>query len=260
MKSYFYRYIRSKKSLLIAGLMVLFPIIDLFLLNSQWQDKFTINQSLFLVGHTEGHMMQILFLWFLPIYLLIMVSEYYIQDVSSGSNTVQIVKVGKKKYFTNQLLFSFLVAFTVMLLALLVNLALVSLINYSGAYDPNTSSLGLYRKYIPQHPELAYGYFMLTHQTLANLISILLVSFLSGVTAVGLTALCFLFPKRVYAYFLGFALWFLIITGKHALLAAFNPFTDRPWTQLLTNVLLFLSSVAVLTLISLIYKVKSDEL
>ncbi len=204
--------------------------------------------------------MQILFLWFLPIYLLIMVSEYYIQDVASGSNTVQIVKVGKKKYFTNQLLFSFLVAFTVMLLALLVNLALAFILNHNSVQDPTTSSLGLYRKYIPQHPELAYGYFMLTHQALANLISILLASFLSGIAAVGLTALCFLFPKRVYAYFLSFALWILLITGKHSLLKAIQPFNEYPWTQLLTNVLLFLILVALLTLSSLIYKVKSDEL
>lgn len=147
-----------------------------------------------------------------------------------------------------------------MLLALLINLALASILNHSGAHDPYVQSLGQYPKYIPQHPELAYAYFMLTHQTLANLISILLASFLSGVAAIGLTALCFLFPKRVYAYFLSFALWFLAITGKHALLAVFQPFNDYPWTQLLTNVLLFLILVAVLTFISLIYKVKSDEL
>ncbi|MFC6385740.1 hypothetical protein ACFP7A_03910 [Sporolactobacillus kofuensis] len=204
--------------------------------------------------------MQILMLWFLPIYILIMVSEYYIQDVQSNSQSIHILKVGKRKYFGRQLIFSFIVAFSVMLISLLINFLLVWLINYNGTQDPYTAALPQLSKIINQHPEFMYSYFIIANQTLANLIFILLVSVIVGVLGSGLTAICFFFPKRVYAYFLAFALWFLDITGDHAVMIVFQPFNEYPWKLVLTNIGLFLSPAFILIVASYIYKVKSDEI
>ncbi|MCY8935671.1 hypothetical protein [Peribacillus frigoritolerans] len=250
----FYRLLTNKKSLFIILLIVFYPIIDLILLNYQWKEKFIPNQSVFLVGNSEGHMMQILFLWFLPIYLLIMVCENYIQDLSSGENNILILKLGKKKYFGSYLLFSFISSFSVTFLSLFFNFILSFIINMDGLQNP---SAHISQKLLDLKPLLA---FQLHHPTMTNLTFILISSFLVGILAVTITSICFIFPSRKYAYFLSFALWYLLIMGNKSILLIFQPFTEYSFSHLLH---IFLQTIILFSCIictSYVYKVKTDEI
>ncbi|MGM0807467.1 MAG: hypothetical protein ACQET8_22440 [Bacillota bacterium] len=249
-----YRLIRNKKSIFIIFLLILYPIIDLILLNGQWQEKFTPNYSHFLVGNSEGHMMQILFLWFLPIYLLIMVCENYIQDLLSGENKIMILKLGKRKYFGTYLFFSFLSSFTIILMTLLINSILSFIVNHDGVYSPTE---GVSQTILQARPMLAY---QLSHPTTTNIIFIIITSFLVGLLAATITSICFIFPSRKYAYFLSFILWYLLIMGSNSILLVFQPFTEYTFIHLLR---IFVQTVLIFSIIicaSYLYKVKTDEL
>jgi hypothetical protein len=234
--------------------MLLYPIIDLILLNNQWRGKFVPSQSLFLVGNSEGHMMQILFLWFLPIYLLIMVCENYIQDVETGENKILILKLGKKKYFGSNLFISFISSFAVFFLSLLLNFIISFIINKDGTHNP---SAYISQQLLEVRPMLAY---QLSHPVITNLVFILISSLLVGILALTITSICFIFPSRKYAYFLSFILWFLLIMGSSSILLIFQPFTEYPFKHLLKIILQTIILFSIIICSSYFYKVKTDEI
>lgn len=238
-------------------LLIIFPIIDLFLLNFQWQEKLIPNQSFFLVGNSEGHMMQILFLWFLPLYLLVMVGENYIQDVESGKNNILILKKGKKQYFKTSLLFSFTSTFIAVFLSLLINYILVCIINFNGTASPFDYSEQQLSQIKQFNPTL---FFELSHPTITNFIFILISSLISGLLGAVVTSICFIFPKRVYTYFSSFILWFLLIMGNSSILLLYQPFTEYSLQHLLQILLQILIIFSGIIGGSYFYKVKTDEI
>lgn len=244
MKSNILRIYKDKRSMVIFWLIIIIPCIDLIALKLQWETNFNPLIAFFLVGSSEGHITQILLFWFLPIYLLILCSENYIQDVKMGYQKILISAIGKRKYFWGKIKVSFLVPFFLMLISLLINLFLSYLV-----YAGGTESSGIFENFSYQHP------------LMIDIIFLLCVSFITGLAGVLGSSVSFIFPDRKYAYSLTFFIWFILIAlPNDSITILMQPFTEFGFDYFirafLVNVLILIS----IPIFAYIYKVKTDEL
>jgi hypothetical protein len=252
-KSHLLRIFKDKKSMAVVWLIILMPCIDVIALKLQWRAKFHPAIAFFLAGTSEGHMMQILLYWFLPIHLLILCAESYIQDVKSGSHTIWISSMGKRAYFGNKLAVSFLVPFAVMLFALLLNLLLVSIV-----YAGGTESNGLFDMDGNHDPLFLFSQ---AHPILVDILFMLNVCLFTGLVGMFAMSISFVFPDRKYAYPLAFFIWFILLAlPTRSVIKLMQPFTEYGIDFMIPA---FLTNFTILTIIPIalyIYKVKTDEL
>lgn len=174
----------------------------------------------FLSANTIGHIFQSLLLWFLPLYLLLITGSDSMEDYTTGYKNILIVKMGRKKYVLNKLTSSFITAFAIMLLGLLINFILVQIILHKGTHVPfdinDVSNL-------PDSFLFELGY---THPLVTNLLFILIVSFLAGLISMVGTSLSIVLHDKKIVYALTFAIWFLPILSKNSLMYVTQPFAE----------------------------------
>lgn len=173
-------------------MIILIPcveVIQLLLLKFQSGYELYPPFSFFLSGASRGHMTQSLLLWFLPLFLMLLGSDTIIQDVQTGTHTIFISKLGKKKYYFQKLAVSFVISFTAMFLSLLLNFILVSLFFMNGkdTKDFTLQDNQLFRLSI-EHPYLAVLFFSL------------LACLLAGFAGLLGSALSLFFQDRKYSY------------------------------------------------------------
>jgi Protein of unknown function (DUF2705) len=136
-ESHLLRIYKNKKSMVVFWIIILFPFIDLlqlYLVKLKWGTDYHPAIAFFLAGSSEGHIGQILLLWFLPIYFLVICTDDYIQDVQCGYNTIVISKFGKRSYIRNKLIISFIVPFITMFIALTLNLVFSYILFTDGTF------------------------------------------------------------------------------------------------------------------------------
>ena len=99
------RIISDKKSIGMIIFMLVIPILDI--VQIYYQDIIKINGEMgkpyplyvtFLSCYSQGHIFQMIYLWFLPLYLLVIVGEECIVDYITGYKNILICKMGKNKY------------------------------------------------------------------------------------------------------------------------------------------------------------------
>jgi hypothetical protein len=254
MVSNFYRIFKNKKSMFIIWFIILIPFIDLIQLLIS-QKTFGVNYhpafSFFLAGSTQGHIGQIVLLWFLPIYFLILCSDEYIQEVKNGYNRIIISKLGQNVYFRTKLFISFIVPCITMFISLTINLIFSYIIFKGGAFskgffERDTSS-NLLTDFSQQHPFITAFTFLL------------IVCFFSGLVGVLGASACLVFPDRRYAYPIAYFIWFILIFVKGSVMNIFQPFTEYDIDDLLPILIIDILLLLVIPLLTYIYKIKRDE-
>lgn len=235
--------------------IIVLPLIDLaqlYLSNLKFKISYNPIFAAFLTGSSEGHISQILLFWFLPIYLLLLCSEMYIQDVNNGYNSIIISKVGKRRYIRSQLLTSFFTPALTMFFSLIINWAASYLIFHGGTFSTNffetdwsTNSLAVFSQ---EHPFLIYFLFLLN------------VCFITGLAGVMGMCISFISPKRAFVYPVTFFFWFIQVVLHSTIINLFQPFTELELSNILPvfvrTILIFL----ILTSCMYVIKVKTDEI
>ncbi len=129
-KSELYKMLKSKKSIFFIVLMILIPFIDLIsnILNvylDYWLNKeayidwfvpsMRLNPAMgsFLSGSSHGHISQMLLIWIMPIYLMIIYSDTYISEVKYGYNNIVFTKSDRRKIVRQRFVISFALGFAV---------------------------------------------------------------------------------------------------------------------------------------------------
>lgn len=86
--------------------MLVIPILDI--VQIYYQDIIICNGEMgkpyplyvtFLSCYSQGHIFQMIYLWFLPLYLLVIVGEESIVDYITGYKNILICKMGKINIF-----------------------------------------------------------------------------------------------------------------------------------------------------------------
>ncbi|MGE1164473.1 hypothetical protein ACQJ0Y_14490 [Peribacillus simplex] len=256
MSSNIFRIYKNKRSMIVFWLIVILPLIDqiqLFINKLKWDTNYNPYIASFLTGVSEGHIGQILLFWFLPIYLLILCSDDYIQDVQNGYNSIIISKLGKKEYIKTKLLTSFLFPASNMFIALMLNLMLSIILFWKGTYsldyfetDWTGNALALFSQ---AYPSVTYILFLL---------NVCLITGLAGTIGMSIS---FIYPKRSIVYPLTFFIWFIqIVFHGSSLISIFQPFTEYGFPYVLP---ILIRTIIVFTLIPIFiyfFKVKKDEL
>ncbi|WKB37050.1 DUF2705 family protein [Terrilactibacillus sp. S3-3] len=153
----------------------------------QWNTHFDPYIAFLLAGESEGHITQILLFWFLPIYLLILCSDDYIQDVKTGYNNILIVKIGKADYIRDKFITSFLFPCLTMLFSLAINLVL-SVIIFAGGTESSMMKI--------HDPANILFNFSQVHPLLIDIIFSLNVSLFAGLAGMLGASASFIFPDR----------------------------------------------------------------
>lgn len=256
MRSQLLRIYKDKKSITIFFLIMLMPCIDLMLVKLQWHTDLNPLIAFFLAGESEGHIMQILLFWFLPIYLLILCAESYIQDMKSGYNNILISIMGKYKYFRDKIIISFIVPFVVMGISLSFNLFLASIIYAGGTYGTERGGLldignstGVLSMFSVSHPFLIDILFLLNVSLFAGL---------AGIFSLGITIIL---PNRKYAYPLAYFIWFILVSlPGHSVTLLMQPFAEFDFDVMIPTFIIHFLILVIIPIGAYFYKVKTDEL
>ena len=244
---------KSKAGLSIV--LILLPSIEIF--QYLWYEKkfgMELPESMyatFLSAATIGHVLQILLLWFLPLYLLILTGVDSIDDYRLGYRWILTAKMGKKAYLGNKLKFSFFTAFLLLFLGLMLNFFLSLIVFRSGTYMPFD------RGNMPDSYLFQISY---AHPGAANLIFILVVSFLAGlVSSVGTMLSIVLHDKKI-VFPVTFALWFGLILPKNSLMLVMQPFAEYDFDTLVPIFLWTVGLYLIILLMLYIWEVKIAEI
>ncbi|MFC1286486.1 hypothetical protein [Bacillus paralicheniformis] len=250
MKSHIYRIAKNKLSLLIFLIMIFIPCIDIVLLlltNTNYDPTF----AFFLSGASRGHAAQMILLWFLPLYLLLLCADDPIQDYKTGFYQVLVSKVGRKKYCTEKIMTSFLISFSTMCVSLFINFIMVHILFFNGTFKNDLEQI--------KFPDNLLYTFSMSHPYYAILLFSIVCCMLAGLIGALGAGVSLLFRDKKYAYPACFFIWFLLVLKKKSLVYLFQPFTEYGLDVLLPILITSVSIFFILIFIIIIYQVKYNE-
>ena len=271
LKSEIFKIWKSKKSKIFLGLILLIPFLDLisgfwmeygdYLLHREAYKNGLSKSSIrvpalgaFLSGYSEGHIAQMLLIWILPIYLMLIYCDSPIQEKKLGYSSILVSKEKRKKIVSTKFLTSFLFAFVSMGVSLSINFLLANIL-FVGGTDFFGLEVGVkagvfhsFMTFSIQHPVSVYmGY-------------IFMVSLIAGGYSVFCTAVSMICPNHKLAYAIVFFVWIIQIISKYSLTYAMQPFIEYGPSCFIPAILIFLCIVLAGMVGSYVYKVKCDEI
>lgn len=226
--------IKSTKTKGFIILMCLLPMLDLFysvynIYSDYWFNKEYYPNGLgsgniphpafgsFLSASTSGHIFQMLLIWLIPVYLMIIYSDSYIQETKCGYNNIILSKMGKKDVLKKRLQISFLIPFGISLISLFLNFIIANIVFASGTYKNSLDSIegmGKYFEWMLKNPNFTYIIYIFSY------------CFIVGMYGVFCTALCFVIRNRKIVYAITIFLWLIQIIYPYSVTYAMQPFTE----------------------------------
>lgn len=206
----------------------------------------------FLSSSLEGHISQMLYLWILPVYLLLIYCDKSIAESRSGYFAVMMIKQGKKKFLKTKFQFSFLMGFAVVFFTLFLNYILAIVFFWGG---PDFDGLEL--AYFPTHVVFTFS---MKYPYVAYFLYIIAVSILSGGCAMICTGLSFIFTQYRYLYLASFLLWYMQIIAPNSLTYVMQPFIEYDLPYMLPALGVFAVICVVAVSAGYVYRMRKDEL
>lgn len=222
------RVLSEKKTKIMMILMLIAPSLEILqVLREHWKYGIELPYPMyatFLAAYSRGHIVQSLYLWFLPMYLLILVGEECIEDFKTGNKNILICKSGKGKYIKTKLKSSFLISTTLVGMGLLTNFILVQFVYAGGSH---LRYGGYYMVYdVKLMPETLLFEWSYTNPVVSNLVYIAITMLFAGLIGMLGTMLSIVFHDRKIVYAITFALWFVPILFKNSFMLVFQPFSE----------------------------------
>jgi len=161
-------------------------------------------------------MFQAVFLWFMPLVVIVIAVEDCIEYQKIGYQDILISKAGKKQYILHQLLKGFWAIFLLVEFALVINLILVHIVFEGGQFSPYSmdgtiSELHNWEMSLP---------------IVTNLIFATITAFFSGlITMVGIIT-TFQTNDRRIVYGITLIFWFVPFLRKNSLMLLFQPYAE----------------------------------
>lgn len=225
MKLQLERLIHDKVKVAMTICLLILPSLDVFFILRQSVEEIPYPlYATFLTGYSRGHILQSLYLWFVPLYFLLLAGDSCIEDYQTGYIHVLIAKEGRMKYLRNRLSAGFWFPFAVMMAGLLLNLLVVCVACRNGSFSQYGGEYAVYDAV--SMPETFLFEISYTHPFLANIIYMFVVSFLGGLMGMVGTMLAAVVHERRIVYPITFALWLLPLLMRNSSMFLFQPFTE----------------------------------
>lgn len=206
----------------------------------------------FLSASSLGHFAQIIFVWILPVYVLFMYSDNFIAEKHLGYYDVLITKNSRMAVIKSKLITSFLLPFLLLVFVLSINF-IMAIIVFKGG----TSFMGMEQYYKTFHGIM---YLSMLHPYYAYLIYILVFSCITGLCGVLCTGICMIVPNYLLAYPIAVLIWFGLSNLPWSIMSLTQCYAGYYNNEIYGAAGIYAVLVAAVTIGSVIYKVKSDEL
>lgn len=253
-KSELMRTVRNPISQIVGLLIMIIPIIDVILILRQ--QRFSGNilhpaQAFFLSGSSIGHGPQTILIWFLPIFLLILISDNAVQDFKTGYRNILISRIGKKAYFNNKFKVSFTCSFFIIFISIMLNYLIVNIVFYNGAFSSAFLNLTFEEHYLFE--------FSKTYPLLAMVLYALFFSIIAGLVGMLGTSISLLFLDKKFVYAATFFIWFLLVLKKNSILLLIQPFSEYTFSELESTFYFSLFILLIIPIMIYFYGVKWNE-
>ena len=221
MKHQLFRFYHTKKAIGLLFILISIPMIEIIqLFHLQLISDVTYHPAFafFLSGMSRGHASQIILLWFLPIYFLIMFSDESIQDYETGTRMILISRMGLKKYVKEKLFASFFASSMIMGILLAINFICVHLLFFRGDYKNGLDEMVFSDNWL-------FTISMAHHYIGVAIFSFFAIS-MAGFAGLLGASMSLFFKNRKYTYTATFFIWFAFLLRKDSLMFVFQPFTE----------------------------------
>lgn len=257
MKTYTLRIMKDKIKLTIAIILFLIPAVEVIQIAWQVHQGFSMPEphyATFLSLYTIRHYLHKIMFWFLPVFLLLIFNEDSIEDQERGYKNLMVMRMGTKKYLRVKLMGSFFGSFLIICLGLILNMALVYLCFKNGTFSRDDFSNDLtYMKY-------DISRITVEHPVLANLIYILMTSFLAGLLSAVGTAIAITVHERKLVYGITFLLWFVPVMSRYSLMYVIQPFISVDYEDVIPALFGLIICYIVILAAAVAVEVKEDDL
>lgn len=206
----------------IITVMLLWPVTDIMYYFydtvKYGHAVFVPNYAFFLTCNSTrvGHVFQSVFLWFMPLYCLLLCTEDCIEDYATGYKNILVSRIGRKAYVSQHLKKSFTVVFFVVVASLFLNLVMVHIVFYGGQFSPYDDEMVLSRFY-QWETDLPLA---------ANILFLLVTAFACGLISVAGTMMGIAFHSRKLVYGITMLLWFIPFFQKNSIVLLFQPHSE----------------------------------
>lgn len=215
--------------------------------NVNWENVFSPPFMSFLSGKSEGHFGAMLFSWCMPLYMLVCISDSYTTEYKLNYHTILATRCGRKKEYFSKLKASFIMGFSMTLLALLVNHLLAIMLFHQGMridiYMHNTlNALSL------SQPEISYIIYML------------IAAIIFGLCAMYCSALSFCLRDVKFLYAVSYFIWLFVIALLYSIMHCIQPFIEYGFSYVVPAFIIYAAIVAACCYLGYRRKVIKDDL
>lgn len=260
--------IKSKKSIIIMILVTFIPFIDFGInvwmcLGDYWLNPEAYPNGLpswlyhpsyaaFLSGSSEGHIAQMLLVWLLPFYLLILYGDSYMKEREIGYHSIIKTRKSPKTVYICKLLTGFISGFSVIWFSMIINYVLCLFTFFNGR------SFGGIEEFLEQLPAGLIS-FSIQSPIMTYIVYIFVFSVISGFYCMTCVALSFCIKSQKILYSICFAVWFLQIISPYSITYAIQPFIEYGMREIVPALIIF-SSINVVVVSCCLYKVCNEEI
>ncbi len=228
--SHLKRILNNPMKIFILILLMLLPTMEVIQLVYQLKDlelTRSIYTLFFLSGAGRGHLFQVIYLWLLPLYLLITIGDDSCTDEKIGYKYMLMSRVGRKKYLQEKWKSSFFIASVLMFIALLCNVIFVYI-----AFHTRCSDIYLLENMEGTTEALQDIYMKLP--LLSYFVYIVLASFISGLLGMLGAIVSTTFRDKKYSYAITFLVWLIFIVMDDSIMLVLQPYIEYPLNTLLS--------------------------
>ncbi|MGE9874345.1 hypothetical protein ACQQ9V_00200 [Hornefia butyriciproducens] len=210
-------------------MMIILPMIEVFQVwwtcrqfgLEMYQPMYATFQSL---PGIAFHIIHRIYSWFMPLYLIIIFSEPVIEDAETHIVNCLMCREGRDAYVRNLLRNSFVGGFSLIMLAMLINLVLCCIVFRDGTHmDMDPEDFPENTLYVLSH----------AHPLAANLIFAAITAFVSALIGTVGTAVALAVPDRKIVYGFSLLMWFVPLASKKSLMLVFQPFSEYGFGDLI---------------------------
>ncbi len=247
-KYYFKRIINNKIKLGLILLIFAYPITDIYFTLKDINLGGSVpepNMASFLTSFIYSGA-QMLLLWYLPLYFLLIAADNCIEDFKLGYKSILVTRWGKKKYFAVNILKGFIIGFFVILLSLVLNLVMTQIVYKGGSYTGLDSNDQL-------------GKEILKHPLLTNITYIFVTSFITGIVSMGAVAMAIALHNRYLVYPIVFLLWYIPVSFDKSIILALQSFTEYSLLDVLPTILIVIGINIATVIFAYIKEMKYEQ-
>lgn len=212
----------------------------------------------FLSGYSRGHILQVLYLWFLPIYLVILSGEESMEDFRTGYKNILLCKGGKTRYIKDKLKAGFFIPFFIVMCGLVLNLIVIQVVCHNGTYLLYGGEYMVYDS--TSMPGTLLFEMSYSHPLLTNIVYIGIAALFAGLIGMLGTIFAVVLHDRKLVYAFTFALWFVPILFKNSFMLVFQPFSEYGF-QVIVPLALWVAGLYTLLIVTMtMWEVKFVEI